>query len=261
MMRRVNYTLLDPTGNVTLLVETPVPAEEQPRTARELMKLEPATEQVGFLSLHTDGGSLRMAGGEFCGNASLCAAVLAMMHKDSVSGDVYVHVSGTREPVEVRVSALPDGIWQGRVRMPRPVSIGRELLPDGEEHPVVRFPGITHVILEEEAEQQAAGKLAADWCRSLCAGALGLMFLDREERTLKPLVYVPAAQTLFWESSCASGTTAVGAFLASEAGRAVKLALKQPGGTLEIEAEPYGALRLSGTVRILRQRTDVPLDD
>ena len=82
--------------------------------------------------------------------------------------------------------------------------------------------------------------------------ALGLMFLNRRENSMKPLVYVPAAGTLFWEASCASGTTAVGAFTAAETGRHVDLALMQPGGTLRIQASPDGPLHLCGRVRILK---------
>ena len=141
--------------------------------------------------------------------------------------------------------------------MPHPLSVGRERFSDGTVRPVVRFPGITHVVLEEEMEQAAAEKLAPLWCRELESEALGLMFLDRERGILKPLVYVPTADTLFWESSCASGTTAVGAFLAAESGAAVRLPLKQPGGILEIEAEPGGRLLLKGSVRLIRQARDI----
>ena len=260
-MRQLAYTLLDPTGNITLLVETPVPVREQPMLAQELMRLEPATEQVGFVSRLPEGIALRMAGGEFCGNASMCAAVLAALRDGKAHGEIPVRVSGTPEPVAVRVSALPDGTWQGSVRMPRPLSVGREQLPDGRRLPVVRFPGIAHVILEEEPERESSERQAAAWCRRLGAEALGLMFLDRKGGSLKPLVYVPSAETLFWESSCASGTTAVGACLAEETGQALSLALKQPGGTLEIEAEPGGSLRLTGRVRILRQLADARLED
>ena len=83
------------------------------------------------------------------------------------------------------------------------------------------------------------------------------MFLDRERGVLKPLVYVPSAATLFWESSCASGTTAVGAYLAAKSGAAVRMPLKQPGGTLEIEADPDGKLLLKGSVRLVRQVSGV----
>ena len=97
-----------------------------------------------------------------------------------------------------------------------------------------------------------AERLAREWCAYLNSDALGLMFLNREEESLTPLVYVPGAGTLCWETACASGTTAVGAYFAAKTGRPVNLKLKQPGGVLEIDARPDGELILTGTVRILR---------
>ena len=257
MTGSVSYALLDPTGNMTLLAETPVPEAAQPLTAKQLMELEPAAEQVGFVSDTDDGIDLRMAGGEFCGNASMSAAVLYLLRRGMNDGKVTVHVSGTPQPVPVTAERDPDGTWRGGVVMPKPLSVGRERFSDGTERPVVRFPGITHVILETEMVQTEAERLAPAWCRELESEALGLMFLDRERGILKPLVYVPSADTLFWESSCASGTTAVGAYLAAESGTAVRMPLKQPGGTLEIEADPDGKLLLKGSVRLVRQMSGV----
>ena len=261
MKRALEYTLLDPTGNLTLLAETPVPTAAQPSVARQLMALEPEAEQVGFVSFGEDGVSLRMAGGEFCGNASMSAAALYLERRDSkreqpsCERSVSVSVSGTEAPVSVRLRALPDGAWLAAVTMPQPEEVGKACLPEYGVLPFVRFPGITHVILEEPMPQADAEAVAPGWCRHLDAEALGLMFLSRTEGTLKPLVYVPEAGTLCWESSCASGTTAVGAYLAAETEQEVCLRLKQPGGTLEIDARPDGMLRLTGTVRILRSGT------
>ena len=254
MTMAVRYSLFDPTGNITLLAETPVPAADQPRAARQLMALEPAAEQVGFVAPGSGGEiRLRMAGGEFCGNASLCAAALALLRAGRREGSVTVRVDGTGEPVAVSMTALAEDAWRGAVDMPRPLSVGAEELPGGRVLPVVRFPGIAHVLLEEAMSRETAEALAPDWCRSLGADALGMMFLRRERTALRPLVCVPAAGTLCWETSCASGTTAVGAWLAAEAGSSVSLSLAQPGGTLEIAAEPNGALRLTGTTRLLRR--------
>ena len=255
MTRIIHYTLFDPTGNVTLLAETPVPAPEQPRIARLLTAPEPAAEQVGFVTPGSGGAiRLRMAGGEFCGNASLCAAALALLRAGRSEGSVTVHVDGTDEPVSVSMTALAEDAWRGAVDMPRPLSVGTEALPGGRRLPVVRFPGIAHVLLEDAMPRETAEALAPAWCRSLGADALGMLFLTRERRALTPLVFVPAAGTLCWENSCASGTTAAGAWLAAEAGHPVELSLAQPGGTLEIAAAPNGALRLTGTTRILRRR-------
>ncbi|MEE3312421.1 MAG: diaminopimelate epimerase, partial [Acutalibacteraceae bacterium] len=77
----VTYSLFDPTGNITLLVETPISAAERVAVASKLMELEPKAEQVGFVSQDDADVDIRldMAGGEFCGNATMSAAALAVM--------------------------------------------------------------------------------------------------------------------------------------------------------------------------------------
>ena len=144
--------------------------------------------------------------------------------------------------------------------MPHPEGVGTVKLPDGRPLPAVFFPGIIHVILEEKMGKKAAEALAPVLCSQLHADALGMMFLNRGQETLRPLVYVPGAGTLCWETACASGTTAVGAFLASETGMPVTMQLKQPGGILEISAQPDGELILTGTVRAMRSaEADIPI--
>ena len=159
--------------------------------------------------------------------------------------------------MRAEIAALEDGLWQGLVEMPGPGSIDTVRFPDGQELPVVSFPGISHVIVEQTMEAEEAEELVKTGCGFLEADALGLLFLDREAGSLTPLVYVPAADTLFWESACGSGTAAVGAWLAREQGRPVTLSLRQPGGMLEISASPEGPLYLKGKVRCLYERTAV----
>ena len=90
----VEYCVLDPTGNITILVTTPVPVALQPRIAAELMRIIPESEQVGFLSQDDSCDiALRMAGGEFCGNASMCAAVYAVAKAGAVKSEVIMRVS------------------------------------------------------------------------------------------------------------------------------------------------------------------------
>ena len=250
---KADYALLDPTGNLTLLAETPAPPALQPRLAAALARLEPKAEQVGFFSCAGERFSLRMAGGEFCGNASLCAAVLTAMARGADALTAVGQVSGADAPVTARVERQADGLWRGTVDMPRPEAIETVALPGGGTLPVLRFPGISHVILRAPLPGAQAEALAPVWCAALGASALGLLFFDEAARSLTPLVYVPGAQTLCWESSCASGTAAVGAFLAAEAGAPVCLTLRQPGGSLTVEAAPGGAPRLTGDVRVLKR--------
>ena len=282
MTSTLSYVLMDPTKNQTILVETPVPVQEQPAVAAKLMQEEPSAEQAGFLSVPEDVSSsspaisLRMAGGEFCGNATMSAAVYYAMHAEMTKGRVAVQVSGTPDPVNVTVSALPeDGLWEGIVDMPQPQSLERKTLslkqavfpkdqsvfPEACALPVVTFRGITHILLDGdppvENERETAEILAKAWCTDLQADALGLLFLNEKKSSLTPLVYVKAADTLFWENSCASGTTAAGAWLARETGQPVNHIFRQPGGTLEISAEPDGPLLLKGTVRCQYRKTVV----
>ena len=254
MRVRLRYVRMDPTGNRTLLVKTSVPAGDRPALAARLMALEPDAEQVGFLSPGLDGSyiALRMAGGEFCGNAAMSAAVFYALENHIPEGTVAVSVSGAERPVAVEFTRLPEGSYRGTVTMPGPLSVRRERPSPGEAPvPLVRFPGIAHAILPGTPDRGEAERLAPLWCRSFGVEALGLMFLDQAAGAMTPLVYVPGADTLCWENSCASGTTAVGAYLAGTEGRPLRLALRQPGGTLEISAGPGGDLRLTGTVRLL----------
>ena len=253
----LEYVLMDPTGNVTALVRTPAAAERQPELARAVMAAEPAAEQVGFLSPGGSGAdvALRMAGGEFCGNAAMCAAAHWGAAQRVETADVLVRVSGAKEPVRVRLAAQPDGSWQCSERLPeRPSEERVTLRLDGAETvvPLLRFGGIAHLILPAGLDRAAVERAAPDWCAEFGAEALGCMLLDEAAGRLTPLVWVPGAGTLFWERSCASGSAAVGAYLAGRRGGRVETGLAQPGGTLYVEAAPVGEIYLRGAVRVIK---------
>lgn len=244
------YSLLDPTGNLTILVETPVAVSAQPRVAALLMAQEPMAEQVGFLSPGGKGYdlALRMAGGEFCGNAAMSAAALLHLRNFLPDGICRVSVSGAERPVEVEVRGDgSDYACLCRVEMPRPLRIGEAF-----GAPLVEFPGISHQILTVPTSRAAAEAAVKERCAALGAEALGLMLLSRDGASLTPLVYVPGADTLCWESSCASGTAAVGAHFAAKYGAETTLSLREPGGVLRVTAAPDGAIFLAGRARICK---------
>ena len=255
-MNGIEYAVMDPTGNVTILVKTPVPETAQPAIAAALLAVEPAGEQVGFLS---PGGeradlSLRMAGGEFCGNATMCAAALHCLEAGKRGGAVRVRVSGAAASVTVRVEARSETCWACEEEMPRPAA--PEIVPlalDGQTFrlPMVRFDGICHLILPGGTDRAFAARAARAWCDQLDAPALGLMLLDAPAGRMDPLVYVPGGDTLYWERSCASGTAAAGAYLAWKRGAPVETALRQPGGSLRVSADPVGQILLRGAVKLL----------
>ncbi|MBC7083025.1 MAG: hypothetical protein H5T95_05975 [Firmicutes bacterium] len=136
---RLRFVKMNPTGNTTIFVLDPVPVPEQARIAVTLM--DPSVlggEQVGFVSLSSEGGppragparggpgpeiaaSLRMMGGEFCGNAARSlGAYLAYKHHPGLSweGDVargFIRVSGAKDPIEVEGRLDQDAMpcWAG----------------------------------------------------------------------------------------------------------------------------------------------------
>ena len=84
----LRYSILDPTGNITALVESRVDRSSYKEISAEIMRKHPEVEQVGFVSFDEKSGSgtsvdavLNMAGGEFCGNASMSAAALYLIRK------------------------------------------------------------------------------------------------------------------------------------------------------------------------------------
>ena len=270
----LEYRVFDPTGNITALVETQVDPADQPAAASWIMAQNPEVEQVGFVTFAAAGAgapvadvpvSLRMAGGEFCGNATMCSAALYMI----VNGEanVKVRVSGTKDPLDVRLVRRDAVSFDAAVTMPPAVGIDELKLSDGMlpgndvlRLPVVRMEGIAHVIIEPDSgffglkdDSALAETLLRGWCGVLGAECLGMMFLDEGKgvRALTPLVYVPGADTMFWENSCASGSAAAGMYLAAKEGKPVDVTFSEPAGSLRVTSDPdigrtvlYGSLTL-----------------
>ena len=275
----IQYSVFDPTGNITALVESDVETGLQPSVAAEIMERRPEVEQVGFVRLQPggEGLSLRMAGGEFCGNATMSAAALYLIRCSERRGaplplgeeeTVCLRVSGAARPVEVRLRAEVPDCFHAGVHMPPALSIDDRKFSYGPlsgKLPVVWLEGICHIVVEPcsvfwvlLADRAGAEDAIRDWCATLLAGGLGLMFLggDASQRCLTPLVYVPGSGTVFWESSCASGSTAAGMYLAAKTGVSVDLNLQEPGGVLRVVSDPTpvrGETWLYGRVKLAEQ--------
>lgn len=250
----IKYSLFNPTGNITALVETPVSVENQPKIAEQILEKEKLCEQVGFVC-PGDGEAdiiMRMAGGEFCGNATMSAAALYCEKEKLKEGrnlSVRVKVIGTGiVPVDIEVK---DGKYGGKISMPKPLSIDRVFLEyngEGYEFPIVHFEGISHMITTRVIPDEIAVKAIGKWCQDLQLSVLGIMFYNEQNNYLRPLVYVKEPETLFWERSCASGTTALGAYLFSGDNEKRGYEFEEPGGRLTISLSEKGDYILGGTV-------------
>lgn len=262
----ISYTKIDPSGNITLIVDSFVPREDQSRIATLLMERDPEAEQVGFLEVPEDpccSVHLQMMGGEFCGNATLSAASVVMQQIGLDAGDMLIEVSGSPGPVKVTgVMSAPDR-FDGEVDMPLPESIYECSFLDGFDcHtlPLVRFPGICHSIVSAGTlTREKAEAVIGPWCRQIGSEALGLMFFDKDKNTLTPLVYVESTGTAVWEGSCASGTAAVASYLSELDGEYASVCLFEPRGRLSAEAACSGSqvtsLKLSGSAVIRGKNT------
>ena len=289
----VRYSIMDPTGNITALVESPVPVSYQPSLASVIMSLHPEVEQVGFVTFspesvgHAD-ASLRMAGGEFCGNASMCAAALCLIRSrtgasDKISGEDFpenevtlsLNVSGTEKPVAVSLRRTPGcgtETYTAAVRMPSASEIVHMALSHAGitgNLPLVRMEGISHIIIEENSaffsllnDRVLAENAVRSWCSEIAAPGLGLIFLEKKGQAyrLTPLVYIPGSNTVFWENSCASGSAAAGIYLSDRSGSRVHLAFDEPGGTLSVDSSSAdGTVILIGRASLIGSHT-LPAD-
>ena len=263
------YSILDPTGNITAIVESPVEIARQPAVAAAIMRRHPEVEQVGFLRSGFDGenvwAELRMAGGEFCGNASMSAAMLLQIGSGRQGGEfaLRLRVSGASEPVELCLRPAADDAALAEIVMPPALDIEKAAFTFGDMHgtlPLVRMEGISHLVVEPDSvffalldDRPAAEEAVREFCAELGADGLGLMFLDGRgsEYCMTPLVYVPGSGTCFWENSCASGSASVGMLLASRAGERAAVSLREPGGVLRVESDPADhETRLRGRVQL-----------
>ena len=264
-MTELSIYKVNPTGNITLIIDTPVKRECQAAIAAFLMEQDKSAEQVGFLEKPASECAqmrLQMMGGEFCGNASIGTAAVMAEKLGAEELDVLLEVSGSAEEVPISVMRNADGSFTGTVSMPIPESIYDFTFLNGLDtytFPLVRFPGICHVIIDRRFSPELAQSLITDWCDQLKTEALGLMFVSDDLQRMEPLVYVASTNTTVWETSCASGTCAVAAFTAQRRRHRVKLSLVQPGGTLTAEAEyaqnAVRSIKLTGKVVIEGQYT------
>ena len=253
-MPALTFSKWSPGGNTTLFFPLEGrSAAEQARLAR--LALDPQNlggEQAGFVDPRER--RLRMAGGEFCVNASRAfGALLAFSENeygprqaaleglpvspcdaDIVKDHYYeVRVSGWRSPLRLTVRGnFPH--WRVEALLRLPVCPLQSL---AEGMTLVRLPGIVHVLLNaalhpfpEDCETAAAllrQRLGLDG--EAAVGAV--WWRDRQgQLDMLPLVHVRDAQTTCLESACGSGALALALSLSRAGGRR-DFSILQPGGS------------------------------
>lgn len=257
---KLKFAKMNPTENMTALVLSFVARQDQPAVAAKLMaESSVCVEQVGFLEETTLPGAvarLQMMGGEFCGNATMSLAALRAYEEGLAENEEKIYpleISGADKLLDCRIVCREDG-YVGSVGMPLPEKISEEELEPGLFLPVVRFPGIAHVIVKEDKMDPAAAKAVIPrWCRQLKTDALGILLTNQDLNRIRPLVYVRETDSSVWERGCGSGTAALGAYLADEARADVQVSVSQPGGVISVKAAYGGSVKeieITGRVKI-----------
>lgn len=229
------YYILNPAGNITALVTSKINKSDYIRVSDEIMRLHPETEQVGFVDFEGEMPKLQMYGGEFCGNATMCAASLFCHLKNLNECELVISVSGAKNPLNVCVSKNADA-YECCLLMEKPESIeNRTFVLNGKEYnlPLVSFGGISHIISQTDFNKCDAEKILRIYSEKLSFSAMGFMLYDEKSDALTPIVYVKDCNKMFYENSCASGSCAVCAFVAEDELNEKEIILHQPGGTLK----------------------------
>ena len=253
------FSKWSPGGNTTLLFpDSGQRPAEQARLAA--LALDPAMlggEQAGFV--HLAQGKLRMAGGEFCVNASRAVGALLAYTAQSTNPEQAVleglgpgaaqtacaapaeyperhdeiQVSGWHSPVRLRTRGTAP-LWQVEALLRLPAC---SITTVAEGAQLVRLPGICHLLLGGPAHPlpddyyAVAAQLrqrhnlenepaaGVIWWRE-CQGQLDML----------PLVHVRDADTTFLENACGSGALALALRLARSGTRRT-FSIMQPGGS------------------------------
>jgi diaminopimelate epimerase len=274
----ITFAKMNPTENMTILVESPLPRAQYAGIAARLMAYGSLfAEQVGYIEKPALPGArsrLHMMGGEFCGNATMSTAAL-IAFDDGVKGGetvtVPLEVSGAEGLLRCEVCPGIGEEKTAAVSVGMPPALGiekRTFQYDGlsfETH-MVRSEGITHVLIDTAYNKQGNWRSIAEraiiqWNEELKADALGIMLFEPtgDGYRIEPLVYVAGSKSLTWERGCGSGTAAMGAWLAWKSKSPVGADIDQPGGRIKVEADysdnAVGKITIRGIVKLAARGT------
>lgn len=220
-MPALTFFKCSPGGNPTLLLpDTGLGPAQQAHVAETLLSPQHLyAEQVGFVNLRLP--SLRMAGGEFCVNATrslgavLAAQNLLHTREDGVR-HTSIQVSGMDAPIQVEVRPLTP-LQQSIVHVTAIVPMSGmppcETLAEGIV--LVRLQGIVHVLVDNTLHP-----LSADWQQDAARirqrfeleqyEAVGCIWWQHAGQAvnMQPIVWVRDLGSACFESSCGSGSMA-----------------------------------------------------
>lgn len=266
-MKSFHFVKLNPSGNTTgLILEKTAQQDRSSLAASMMTSASLGTEQIAFADFpgpEPCDYSLAMMGGEFCGNAVRSAAAwmafdrMRWQPEEITAQSVRsysVACSGAEGIFSCQVKPIDECRFYVSSQMPHPTSVRTEVI-DGRTWGCVAFQGIVHYICTEPADEAGRSGIVADMLRRtdhVPQGARGVLFWN--SGVLDPWVYVSKTNTLCRETSCGSGSAAVGAWEAYTGRKKEgKTAVRQKGGLIDVSyaADHSGiSICIGGEVKI-----------
>ena len=241
----LDFIKTSPAQNTTVLITSFCPQSYYLKIAETAMKYEFLhAEQVGFIVPPSKKESvlgLEMAGGEFCGNATLSAAAYAVF-KGLTEGEVFnIDVSGAAEPIRCKVQKLDGHCYNASCVMP-PARRNQELkLNLGNKTiigQVIELDGISHFVFPEQEGFTEYLDVVTALKQSVDAEAIGVIpfkTIKDDTYSIKPFVHVKKVNTNIFERGCGSGSLALGMYLNKVFGMSKRIKVFQPGGVIGVE--------------------------
>jgi histidine racemase len=213
--------IFDPIGNITGIVSTSIPRENQPAIAKQLMETL-QLEQVGFLENINNKENnllLQMMGGEFSGNG-LAAIGMYLSQIDEKQTRWMVKSSGITDSVALQnLSAIGLELAPRKINLIKvSVLLKYNLIEISKNTCIVDFGGISHmVILDEDpksySDTEILGVIKKEFKQEQLAYGVIVAKKRAEGWAIAPTIYVPSVGSLVREQACASGSIALAIYL------------------------------------------------
>ncbi|UTR16863.1 diaminopimelate epimerase [Salipaludibacillus sp. LMS25] len=272
MKREIDFVKFNPTQNMTILIEDDNVVQDYEKIATKIMAYDSVYgEQVGFVKTPLNkkaSALLRMAGGEFCGNACMALGTLKAFEQEldiDEKVDIVLEVSGTDSLIVCQVRRTAHK-YCCQLNMPIPTTLEQTTLHyEGSElsvtfviyreaiHLIINVDGITDS-LKDKAES-----LARLLGGNLNTHLIGVLMYNPISNELAPLIYVPHLDSMMWERGCGSGTASIGAYLTWKNKRKTVAEISQPGGTITVSGNYLAGeirhLNIEGSVELVAKGT------
>ncbi len=240
----LEFIKTSPAQNTTVIVTSFCPKSYYSAVAEKAMSYDYLNaEQVGFIVPPSKTDSLiglEMAGGEFCGNATLSAAAYAV-YKGLVNKQYFnIDVSGADEPIRCKVIKLIDYCYNASCTMPKAKRIDElKLKLPGKtvEGCIVEFDGISHFVLEAEDSFSEFAESTQVLKKIVDTNAIGIIpytKINDDKYKIEPFVHVKAINSNVFERGCGSGSLALGTYLNKVHGISNEIEVVQPGGVIRV---------------------------